>query len=175
MELVVVDDNADARLLLETVLKRDGALTATCKSGQNALALIKTFLPDVVISDILMPGMDGYRFLGELRTLGTEQGGEVPVIALTAFARGGETLALRRRAFSCTFPNRLTPENLSGRWKTWFGDVRDPVNYRETAVGGERGRRTIFRESRGFPYLHWQLRTDTDNRSYRRVASSSCP
>ena len=56
VKIVVVDDNADARLLLETVLKRDGALTATCESGQNALALIKTFLPDVVVSDILMPG-----------------------------------------------------------------------------------------------------------------------
>ena len=83
---MVVDDNADARLLLETVLKRDGALTGTCESGQNALAPIKTFLPDVVISDISMPEMDGYRFLGELRTLGAEQGGEVAVIALTAFA-----------------------------------------------------------------------------------------
>jgi CheY-like chemotaxis protein len=99
VKIVVVDDNADARLLLETVLKRDGALTGTCESGQNALALIKTFLPDVVISDISMPEMDGYRFLGELRTLGAEQGGEVPVIALTAFARGSESARITQAGF----------------------------------------------------------------------------
>jgi CheY-like chemotaxis protein len=112
VKIVVVDDNADARLLLETVLKRDGALTATCESGKNALALIKTFLPDVVVSDILMPEMDGYRFLGELRTLGTEQGGEVPVIALTAFARGSESARITQAGFQLHISKPIDPEEL---------------------------------------------------------------
>ena len=75
LKIVVVDDNSDARLLLETILKRNGARIATCVSGKDALDTVKTFHPDVVISDILMPEMDGYTFLNQLRALGSEDGG----------------------------------------------------------------------------------------------------
>ena len=110
--IVVVDDNADARLLLETILHRSGARIRTCESAKHALETIKTFQPDVVISDILMPEMDGYKFIGELRALGPAHGGEVPVIALTAFARGSDSVRIHQAGFQMHISKPLEPAEL---------------------------------------------------------------
>jgi PAS domain S-box-containing protein len=110
--IVAVDDNADARLLLQMILKRSGARVITCESGQSALETIRNVRPDVVLSDILMPDMDGYEFLHELRTLGTEQGGQVPVIALTAFASGSDIARIRQAGFQLHISKPVKPAEL---------------------------------------------------------------
>jgi len=110
--IVVVDDNADARLLLETILHRSGARIRTCESAKHALETIKTFQPDVVVSDILMPEMDGYKFIGELRALGPGHGGEVPVIALTAFARGSDSVRIHQAGFQMHISKPIEPAEL---------------------------------------------------------------
>ena len=110
--IVAVDDNADARLLLEIILKRSGARVITCESGIHALEVIRSFHPDVVISDILMPDMDGYEFLNGLRTLGAEQGGWVPVIALTAFASESDVVRIRQSGFQLHISKPVNAEEL---------------------------------------------------------------
>jgi CheY-like chemotaxis protein len=110
--IVAVDDNGDARSLLENILKSSGARVITCESGIHALKVIRSFHPDVVISDILMPGMDGYTFLDELRALGPEHGGEVPVIALTAFASGSDIVRIRQSGFQLHISKPVDAEEL---------------------------------------------------------------
>jgi PAS domain S-box-containing protein len=112
VSIVAVDDNIDARLLLEIILKQSGAKVITCESGQRALETIRSVHPDVVLSDILMPDMDGYEFLNELRALGAEGGGRVPVIALTAFASESDIVRIRQAGFQMHVPKPVEPAQL---------------------------------------------------------------
>ena len=59
-----------------------------------------------------MPEMDGYKFIGELRALGPEHGGEVPVIALTAFARGSDSVRIHQAGFQMHISKPLEPAEL---------------------------------------------------------------
>jgi signal transduction histidine kinase/ActR/RegA family two-component response regulator len=94
--VLVVDDAEDSRVLVQRILEECQATVLSAASGAEALMLIPQARPDVLISDIGMPEMDGYRFLRAVRTLGADNGGHVPAIALTAFARlEDRTRALR--------------------------------------------------------------------------------
>ena len=83
---MAVDDNADSRELLKAILERSSAEAAIVDSGQEALAAIKSFHPDVLICDLAMPAMDGYELLENVRRLEPELG-QMPTIAFTAAAR----------------------------------------------------------------------------------------
>jgi PAS domain S-box-containing protein len=87
VSLLIVDDEDDARMLVATVLKKAGASVRTAGSAKEALALIKTAVPDVMISDIGMPVEDGYALIRAVRALPENQGGKVPAIALSAYTR----------------------------------------------------------------------------------------
>src|SRR5262249_53569677 len=80
---LVVDDDADARVLAKSILERCGAEGRGAKSASEALGQLTTSRPDVIISDIGMPNVDGYDFLMTARRRGIA----VPAIALTAYAR----------------------------------------------------------------------------------------
>jgi CheY-like chemotaxis protein len=110
--IVVVDDNADARLLLEFILKRAGAGTTACESGKHAIEIIRRTHPDVVLSDIMMPDLSGYEFLNEVRALGAEHGGQVPVIALTAFASANDVARMREAGFQLHISKPVEPAEL---------------------------------------------------------------
>jgi signal transduction histidine kinase len=83
VKVLTVDDEPDARELVTQMLTRCGAQVRSAGSAAEALEELLRFLPDVLISDIAMPGMDGYEFLRRARA----RGAQVPAIALTAFAR----------------------------------------------------------------------------------------
>jgi CheY-like chemotaxis protein len=87
LKVLVVDDERDARELVKRVLTDCGALVSLAASATEALNLIQQALPDVLVSDIGMPEVDGYEFIRQVRALQTEAGGQTPAIALTAFAR----------------------------------------------------------------------------------------
>jgi CheY-like chemotaxis protein len=87
VRVLVVDDEADTRDLLKTVLSKHGALVTTAPSAAAALDLISKVKPHVLISDVGMPGTDGYALMRKIRELPPERGGQVPAIALTAYAR----------------------------------------------------------------------------------------
>lgn len=84
--VLIVDDDADAREVVEVMLRTRGAHVMACASASEALAAVTAHPPDVVISDIAMPGQDGLEFIRQLRERRPQQGGQVPAIALTAYA-----------------------------------------------------------------------------------------
>ena len=86
---LVVDDEADARELIQRVLEKQGASVTLAGSAEEALQMLETYRPDVLISDIGMPGMDGYQFMKRMRAGETSQR-RTPALALTAFARADD-------------------------------------------------------------------------------------
>lgn len=87
MHVLVVDDEVDARELVAEVLMSCKARVSTAGSVADALDYVRKHRPDVIVSDIGMPGEDGYALIRRLRALPTNQGGKTPAIALTAYAR----------------------------------------------------------------------------------------
>ena len=87
IRVLTVDDDADARELLTVLLAEYGAQVLTVSSAAEVLANLESFQPDVLISDIGMPEVDGYSLIQQIRTLTPEKGGNIPAIALTAYAR----------------------------------------------------------------------------------------
>jgi PAS domain S-box-containing protein len=87
IRVLTVDDEPDSRTLFTTVLTQYGAEVMTVASAIEVLDCLEAFQPDVLISDIGMPDMDGYALLQQVRMLPPERGGQVPAIALTAYAR----------------------------------------------------------------------------------------
>ena len=81
--VVVVEDNADMRDLLAEFLKMRGLIVITAEDGEAALPLIRQQQPDLVITDIDMPRLDGISMIRELRRLPETR--DVPVLVLTAY------------------------------------------------------------------------------------------
>jgi len=87
LRVLVVDDEPDARELLKVGLGQCGAQVTAASSAREALEALARVSPDVLISDIGMPGEDGYELIRRVRALPAGEGGEVPAVALTAYAR----------------------------------------------------------------------------------------
>ena len=87
LRVLLVDDEPEAREVISTVITRTGAEVKACTSAQEALAKLMEWKPDVILSDIAMPDEDGYSFIGRVRSLPRDQGGDTPAAALTAYAR----------------------------------------------------------------------------------------
>ncbi|MEG4961792.1 MULTISPECIES: ATP-binding protein [unclassified Microcoleus] len=107
LQILVVDDEADARELLSTILQKYGADVIAVGSVKEALTIIETTTnssPDVLVSDIGMPDEDGYSLICKLRQVEAQRGGRLPAIALTAYARNDD----RRQALLAGFQIHLT-------------------------------------------------------------------
>jgi CheY-like chemotaxis protein len=103
LRVLVVDDEEDTRDLLGIVLRAQGALVTQVASVREALAALAGGLVDVLVSDIGMPGEDGYSLMGQVRALPAEQAARVPSVALTAYAREED----RRKALAAGFQRHL--------------------------------------------------------------------
>ena len=86
IKVLVVDDDTDTREFITFMLSMYGASVTAVNSGAEALANFTQHKPDILVSDIGMPDIDGYMLIQQLRALAPEQGGLLPAIALTAFA-----------------------------------------------------------------------------------------
>ena len=107
LQILVVDDEADALELLSTILQNNGAEVIAVASVKQALTIIETATdrsPDVLVSDIGMPDEDGYSLISKLRQLEAQRGGKLPAIALTAYAASDD----RRQALLAGFQMHLT-------------------------------------------------------------------
>ena len=89
-KILVIDDEADARDLINRILSYCKASVITAATAKEGLELLKRENPDVLISDVSMPDKDGYQFISEVRQLSPENGGSTPAVALTAFARADD-------------------------------------------------------------------------------------
>ncbi len=86
VKILVVDDEIGTLEMLKVFLETSGACVIAANSVSEALKNLKTNVPDVIISDIGMPGTDGYQFIESVRQMPPEDGGNVPAVALTAYA-----------------------------------------------------------------------------------------
>ncbi|MGL5063840.1 MAG: ATP-binding protein [Microcoleus sp.] len=86
LRILIVDDDADNLELLGFFLEQQGVAIVAVNSGQAALDSVARSVPDILISDIGMPQMNGYELLRQIRELPSQQNTQIPAIALTAFA-----------------------------------------------------------------------------------------
>jgi CheY-like chemotaxis protein/anti-sigma regulatory factor (Ser/Thr protein kinase) len=103
VRVLFVDDDADARALITAMLTQGGVEVRTADSATEALDACDEWLPDILISDIGMPGEDGYMMMEKLRERECERGGHIPAIALTAYGRRED----RRRALSAGYDSHV--------------------------------------------------------------------
>jgi len=103
LRVVVVDDEEDALTVVGEALRERGAEVHCLASPTDAVEQVATVRPDVIVSDIGMPHMDGYSLIRKIRALPTERGGRTPAIALTAYARSEDA----QRAFAAGYQMHL--------------------------------------------------------------------
>ncbi|WP_394829027.1 ATP-binding protein [Pendulispora albinea] len=84
--ILVIDDDRDARDILQTLLRKRGASIRLATSAREGREAIDSFVPHIILCDLGMPGEDGYQFIRSVRSRPSEHGGAVPAIALTAYA-----------------------------------------------------------------------------------------
>jgi len=115
LRILVCEDDADSRALLHELLSSEGATVRLAAAADEAMDHLREFRPDVFVSDIGLPVVDGYTLIRQIRQLSGEQGGWTPAIALTAYA-GAEDA---RRAFEAGFQSHMTkpvdPSELAAR------------------------------------------------------------
>ena len=97
MRILVVDDSADTIDMLRKLFEMDGAVVTTAASGMEALEMAREETFDAVLSDISMPGMDGFEFVRRLRELPAQA--DVPVLALTGFGRAEDVERAQAEGF----------------------------------------------------------------------------
>ena len=107
LTILVVDDEPDTRDLLKQGLEYCGATVRVAASAFAALNEIKMSLPDILISDIGMPGSDGYELIREVRRLPAARGGRLAAIALTAYTRTEDRLQALRAGYDMHVPKPI--------------------------------------------------------------------
>ncbi len=113
VRLLVVDDDEDSRDLIVCILQDWGASVTSASSAEEAMRLLEQNLPDVLLSDIGMPDVDGYALLRQVRGLPPERGGGVPAIALTAYASEADGARARAAGFQAHVTKPLDPDALT--------------------------------------------------------------
>ena len=110
--VLFVDDRPEARALADALFERYGATVVSVESADQALSALKALVPDILISDIGMPGQDGYALIRNVRRLPLSAGGNVPAIALTAYARAEDALRAKEEGFHVHLPKPVDPDEL---------------------------------------------------------------
>ena len=113
LRVLAVDDEPDALELASAILGSAGATVRTCRSAAEGLALVRSWHPDVLVSDIDMPGEDGYSLIKKVRALGEEDGGRTPAIALTAYGRMEDRVQTLSSGYSMHLPKPVDPEEFT--------------------------------------------------------------
>ena len=119
VRVLVVDDEHDARELVQRVLEHDAATVETASSAEEALALLQRRAPDVIVSDIGMPGMDGYALIRRVRSLDEKGVVDVPAIALTAFAREEDRALALASGYQAHMAKPVDPGELVATVARW--------------------------------------------------------
>jgi signal transduction histidine kinase/ActR/RegA family two-component response regulator len=113
LRVLLVEDEADARDLLVMMLEQFGAQVMAAGSASEALQAMESAVPDVLVSDIAMPVVDGYTLIRRIRALESERGAPIPAVALTAYARGEDRQRALEAGFQVHVPKPVEPEDLA--------------------------------------------------------------
>ena len=112
LRVLVVDDEFDSRELISIVLKECGSEVVTAGSMKETLLILEKERFDILVSDIGMPEEDGYMLINKVRALPDEQGGRIPAIALTAYARIEDRVRALTAGFQVHVPKPVDPVEL---------------------------------------------------------------
>jgi len=112
LRVLVVEDDDDGRALVAKVLEGRGASVKAVSSAREGLDVLEKERIDVLLSDIEMPGTDGYQLIKELRLRPSQRGGSVPAAALTAYARTEDRLRALRAGFQLHLSKPVQPVEL---------------------------------------------------------------
>ncbi|MGB5975746.1 MAG: response regulator, partial [Nodosilinea sp.] len=110
--ILVVDDDADTRAFIVFLLEQAGASVVSAASASDALAALSQSQFQVLVSDIGMPSTDGYMLMRQIRALPVDQGGQIPAIALTAYARESDHEQSLDAGFQRHLPKPVRPAAL---------------------------------------------------------------
>ncbi|MBW3550511.1 MAG: GAF domain-containing protein, partial [Proteobacteria bacterium] len=112
VNVLVVDDDPDARLMTQRLLEACSARVSTADSAGAAVSALADGAFDVLVSDIGMPGEDGYALMRQVRALGADSGGAIPAIALTAYAGADDRIKAIRAGYQMHLPKPIEPAEL---------------------------------------------------------------
>ncbi len=112
LSVLLVDDEEDTREALRLILQQNGMLVTTAASAQEALELIERVQPDILLSDIAMPGEDGLSLIRRVRLLPPGGGGLIPAAALSAYAGGADRRAALLAGFQHHIAKPVDPAHL---------------------------------------------------------------
>src|SRR5262249_40845379 len=113
VRILLVDDNPAVVQPVAEALAHAGGDVRGCESADAALDVLAAWQPDVIVSDVQMPGDDGYAFVRAVRALAPEQGGRTPVIALTALNRTEDRIRSLTAGFNMHVPKPVDPAELT--------------------------------------------------------------
>jgi hypothetical protein len=113
IRVIVVDDEADSREFIVALLEQCGAQVTAVASAREAIEAVSQVKADVLVSDIGMPEEDGYSLIRKVRTLSAEQGGKIPAVALTAYARAEDRTRAIAEGFQMHIPKPVEPAELA--------------------------------------------------------------
>jgi PAS domain S-box-containing protein len=124
LQVLVVDDEDDARELIKRILSDCNADVLTAATATEALLLLQHERPDLMVSDLGMPEVDGYGLLDRIRALGPSRGGDLPAIALTAFARSEDRIKALSSGFLAHIAKPVEPNELIAKVAAMGGAQR---------------------------------------------------
>ena len=113
LRVLVVDDEPEALGLAQAILVGAGASVRTCLGAAEALDVFEQWRPDVLVSDIEMPGEDGYSLIRKVRARDQEAGGHTPAVALTAYGRPQDRARSLAAGYSMHVPKPVDPGELT--------------------------------------------------------------
>jgi PAS domain S-box-containing protein len=114
LRILLIDDQPDAIELMSLVLEQGGATVLCAASAPEAFDVLRSERPAIVVSDVGLPGEDGYSLVRRIRALAPEDGGSTPVIALTAYTRREDRERALRAGFNEHVTKPVEPNELFG-------------------------------------------------------------
>jgi two-component system CheB/CheR fusion protein len=118
VRVLLVDDSDDTRASFAAMLQELGADVRAVPSAEAGLAAVADFRPQVILSDVAMPGEDGFSFIRQVRRLPPERGGTVPAAALTALAGDDDKRRAREAGFQMHIAKPVDAVRLAGAVRT---------------------------------------------------------
>ena len=112
MKVLLVDDDPDTLQILSMMLVESKANVQTAASVAQAMEILEWYQPDVVVSDLAMPGEDGYSLIRKVRALEAKTGRQTPVVALTSYVRVEDRARALSSGFNMFVPKPVQPDEL---------------------------------------------------------------
>jgi signal transduction histidine kinase/ActR/RegA family two-component response regulator len=112
LQILLVDDEPDSLQILNVMLAEYGARVLAVASAAEALEALQWYKPDVLVSDLAMPGEDGYSLISKVKALEAESGKQIPAVALTAYVRVEDRARALAAGFNMFVPKPVEPNEL---------------------------------------------------------------